>query len=112
MQGKVSEEEVDCFNLPFYYPSPSELKALIEANGAFRIEGMAELGAAMRSNPDPRTVTAHLRAVIGVLVEERFGAGMADDLFELHLEKLLKRPIVDDTHQKETVYFLFLKRKL
>ncbi|KAL8476687.1 hypothetical protein ACS0TY_029108 [Phlomoides rotata] len=31
--GKVREEKVDSFNLPFYYPCPSEVKALIEANG-------------------------------------------------------------------------------
>lgn len=111
-QRKVSEEEVDCFNLPFYYPCASELKALIESNGVFCIEGMAELGAPMRSNPDPRTVTSHLRAVIGVLIEERFGTGIVDEVFQLHLEKLLKKPIVDERHQKETVYFLFLKRKL
>lgn len=109
--GRMSEEEVDSFNLPFYYPSPSELKAVIEANGAFSIERMAELGAPMRSNPDARSVTSHLRAVIGVLVEEHFGKGIVDEVFELHLEKLLKRPIVDERHQKETIYFLFLQRK-
>ncbi|KAH6754949.1 hypothetical protein C2S52_009617 [Perilla frutescens var. hirtella] len=109
--GKISEEDVDGFNLPFYYPSPTELKALIEANGAFSVERMVELGAPMRRNPDATTVVAHLRAVIGVLLQEHFGKEIVEEVFHLHLDKLLKKPnIVDHTHHKETIYFLFLKR--
>lgn len=104
---------MDSFNLPFYYPSPSELKALIEANGLFYIEKIAELAAPMRRKPDPQILTSHLRAVVGVLVEEHFGnIGIVEELFRLHLEKLMESPIlVDDKYWKETNYFVFLKRK-
>lgn len=97
--------------MPFYYPTPSELEDLIEVNGMFRVERMAELGAPMRRDPDPRSVVSHMRAVIGVMIEERFGRGVVEEVFELHLEKVLKRPIVDERHQKEKNYFVFLKRK-
>ncbi|KAI3451802.1 hypothetical protein Pfo_008467 [Paulownia fortunei] len=110
--GKISEEKVDSFNLPFYYPSPSELKALIEANGLFYIERIAKLASPMRRKPDPQVLTSHLRAVIGVLVEEHFGNGIIEELFRLHLEKLVESPIlVHEKYWKETNYFVFLKRK-
>ncbi|XP_051127232.1 loganic acid O-methyltransferase-like [Andrographis paniculata] len=110
--GKIDEERVDSFNLPFYYPSPSELTALIEANGSYRIEKMAALAAPMRRRPDAAVLTSHLRAVIEVLVEEHFGNGVVEELFARHYEKLLKSPIlVDEKFWKETNYFVFLKRE-
>ncbi|PIN08251.1 Loganate O-methyltransferase [Handroanthus impetiginosus] len=109
--GKITKEKVDSFNLPFYYPSPSELKAIIEANGSFHVEKIAELGAPMRHKPDPQVVTSHLRAVIGVLVEQHFGNGVVDELFKCHFEKFVKSPIlVDEKYWKETNYFVFLKK--
>ncbi|CAA0839644.1 S-adenosyl-L-methionine-dependent methyltransferases superfamily protein [Striga hermonthica] len=114
--GKLSEDKVDSFNLPFYYPSPSELKTLIEANGLFHIERMANLGGAMRCKPDPQALTWHLRVVIEGLIEKHFGirgSGMVmDELFRLYFQKLLKSPIlVDEKYYKETNYFVCLKRK-
>ncbi|KAG8384129.1 hypothetical protein BUALT_Bualt04G0086200 [Buddleja alternifolia] len=110
--GKISEEKVDSFNLPFYYPSPSELKGLIEANGLFNIERMAELGAPMRRNPDAQVLTSHLRAVIEGLIEEQFGDGIVEELFTIYLERFAKSPaLLDDRCWKETNYFVFLKRK-
>ncbi|XP_057784288.1 loganic acid O-methyltransferase-like [Salvia miltiorrhiza] len=109
--GKIGEEEVDSFNLPFYYPSRTEVEAVIVANGVFDVERVAEMGAPMRRDPDAASVVSHMRAVVGVLVEERFGSGIVEQVFELHLNKLLERPILDHTHHKETIYFLFLKRK-
>lgn len=103
---------MDCFNLPFYYPCPSEVQALIEANGKFSIERVAELRGPMRGKPDADVLTSHLRAVIGVVVEDHFGSGIVDELFHIHLDKLSKSPIlVDENYWKETSYFVFLKRK-
>ncbi|GER35612.1 S-adenosyl-L-methionine-dependentmethyltransferases superfamily protein [Striga asiatica] len=114
--GKLSEDKVDSFNLPFYYPSLSELKTLIEANGLFHIERMTNLGGAMRCKPDPKALTWHLRVVIGGLIEKHFGISgsgiVMDELFRLYFQKLLRSPIlVDEKYYKETNYFLFLKRK-
>ncbi|KAL7101674.1 hypothetical protein ACP275_08G069500 [Erythranthe tilingii] len=112
--GKISREKVDSFNLPFYYPSPLELKALIEANGMFDIVRIAKLAAPMRVKPDPQIVTAHLRAVIGELIEEHFGRDeiSIDELFKLHLQKVTNSPeLFDEKYWKETNYFVFLKRK-
>ncbi|KAL3844913.1 hypothetical protein ACJIZ3_002316 [Penstemon smallii] len=110
--GKISEEKMDSFNLPFYYPWPSEMKALIEANGLFHIEKIAKLASPMRSKPDAQVLTYHLRAVIGGLIEQHFGNGVVEELFTNHLEKLSRSPIlVDDKYWKETNYFIYLKRK-
>ncbi|KAK6151034.1 hypothetical protein DH2020_015966 [Rehmannia glutinosa] len=110
--GKISEEKVDSFNLPFYYPSPSELKAMIEANGLFNIVRIAKLASPMRAKPDPQILTSHLKAVIGVLVEEHFGNGMMiEELFRLQFEKMVESPVLfDGKLWKEANYFVFLKR--
>ncbi|KAL6970015.1 gibberellin A4 carboxyl methyltransferase, partial [Sarracenia purpurea var. burkii] len=38
--GSISEAKVDSFYLPVYFPSPREMKQLIESNGCFSIERM------------------------------------------------------------------------
>lgn len=88
------------------------MKALIEANGKFSIERVAELGGPMRGKPDAHILTSHLRAIIGVLVEDHFGSEIVEELFNIHLDKLIKSPIlVDHNYWKETSYFVSLKRK-
>ncbi|KAL1569416.1 indole-3-acetate O-methyltransferase [Salvia divinorum] len=112
--GKIGEEEVDSFNLPFYYPCGAEVENVIEANGVFSVVRKTEMGAPMKGEADPATLVAHMRAVIGVLVEERFGSGVVEDLFKLHLSKTMERarerPFIYETHRREIIHFVLLKR--
>ncbi|XP_047967637.1 loganic acid O-methyltransferase-like [Salvia hispanica] len=112
--GKIGEEEVDCFNLPFYYPCGAEVEAVIEANGLFSVETLTEMGAPMKGEADPATLVGHMRAVIGVLVEERFGSGVVEELFQLHLNKTIERarekPFIYESRHREIIHFVLLKR--
>ncbi|CAI9766914.1 unnamed protein product [Fraxinus pennsylvanica] len=115
--GKITEEQVDSFNLPFYYPSPSELKALIEENGSFTLERIESLISPMKiEKPNLNIIikvcVSHLRAVIGGVIEEHFGNEIVEELFQLHMKKLDENPMMfDEKYRKEANYFLFLKQK-
>ncbi|CAI9110621.1 OLC1v1010678C1 [Oldenlandia corymbosa var. corymbosa] len=113
-EGIIEEETVDSFNLPFYYPSASELETLVEANGLFEMERTEELVTPIkRQKPDVRAAALHLRAVLGGLIKEHFGEGIVDGLLKRHFEKFVQNPIVSDQNYiKEAHYFLFLKRKM
>lgn len=105
---------VDSFNLPFYYPSLSELKSLIEVNGLFDIKGLEKLAAPVRrEKPDLAVCTLHLRAIIGGLIKEHFGEGIIDNFFKRHAKKFVENPIIsDERYYKEASYFVFLKRNM
>ena len=115
LQGIITQEMVDSFNLPFYYPSPSELKSLIEVNGLFEIKKIEKLVSPTRQvKPDDLAVCVlHLRAILGELIKEHFGEGITDILFKRHTNKYVESPVVSDgRYFKETSYFVFLKRKM
>ncbi|KAL5207276.1 hypothetical protein ABZP36_031711 [Zizania latifolia] len=110
-QGRVEEEKVDSFNLPFYAPSVEEVLAVVRSSELFDINHV-EL---FESNWDPQddggdgglqvpdsvrsgaNVARSIRAVVEPLVARHFGGGIVDDLFEMyahnaakHLEKVKK----------------------
>ncbi|XP_027157318.1 probable S-adenosylmethionine-dependent methyltransferase At5g37990 [Coffea eugenioides] len=112
--GIITQEMVDSFNLPFYYPWPSELKSLIDVNGLFEIKKIEKLVAPTRQvKPDLAVCVLHLRAILGELIKKHFGEGITDILFKRHTKKYVESPIVSDgRYFKETSYFVFLKRKM
>ncbi|PIN08252.1 Loganate O-methyltransferase [Handroanthus impetiginosus] len=110
--GKITKEKVDSFNLPLYFPSESELKALIEANGSFCIEKIAKLASPLRHKPDPKGSTLQTKAVLGMVFEEHFGNEVVEEVFRRLLDKLVESPVLfDNKYWKDTNYFVFLKRK-
>ncbi|PIN13550.1 Loganate O-methyltransferase [Handroanthus impetiginosus] len=110
--GKITKEKVDSFNLPHYFPSESELKALIEANGSFCIGKIAKLALPARSKLGPKGLTLQIKATLGMLFEEHFGNEVAEEVFKLFLDKLVERPaLLDHKYWEHTIYFVFLKRK-
>ncbi|KAG8072156.1 hypothetical protein GUJ93_ZPchr0006g42791 [Zizania palustris] len=109
--GRVEEEKLDTFNLPFYTPSMEEVKAVVRQSELFDINHI-EL---FESNWDPLedddddnddlqvvdsvrsgvNVAKCIRAGLEPLVALHFGGCIVDDLFEMyahsvakHLEKL------------------------
>ncbi|XP_071904209.1 loganic acid O-methyltransferase-like [Coffea arabica] len=114
--GMIAQEMVDSFNLPFYYPSPSELKTLIEVNGLFEIKKIEKLDSSSAKKGvqlDVDVCILHMRAVLGELVKKHFGEGVIDILFERHREKYIENPILsDERYIKDASYVVFLKRKI
>ncbi|KAA8547760.1 hypothetical protein F0562_004189 [Nyssa sinensis] len=112
--GRVSQEKVDSFNLPFYYSSPKELKALIETNGYFDIVKLEKMATPMRHEiPNLQICTMHLRAIIRGLIEEHFGDEIIEELFDRHIKKLANSTFIfSKESRKEANFLVFLKRKV
>ncbi|KAK3012434.1 hypothetical protein RJ639_010357 [Escallonia herrerae] len=109
--GRIDAEKVDSFSLPFYYPCPKELKALVETNGCFNIVKIEILNLPVREEDlrNPRMCAKHFRAVIQGAVEENFGPEIVGDLFERLVQKLEANAyIFDHEYRKETRYFVSL----
>ncbi|KAL6596646.1 hypothetical protein ACP70R_047289 [Stipagrostis hirtigluma subsp. patula] len=133
-KGRVEQDDLNSFNLPFYAPSVDEVKALIKQVELFDIEhiGISE------SNWDPQddsngdvvldcassgdNVAKCIRAVIGPLIMDHFSECILDELFLVyasnvaeHLKKgkakypiivvsLKKAVTVDDAEDPSTLH--------
>ncbi|KAJ8761160.1 hypothetical protein K2173_001216 [Erythroxylum novogranatense] len=110
--GIISEEKVDVFNLPIYYPRIKELETVIHKNGCFSIEKMENMARLMKHVPPTvGAVTSHTRAIFQALIKEHFGAEIVDDLFERFAKRLHQNfyPGNLENH-KHLELFVLLKR--
>lgn len=113
--GLVNEAKVDAFNIPLYYPTPKELKALIERSGYFSFERMVMLNNQKKhvtlQNPSMRAL--FLRAPFEGLLEKQFGNGMVDELFNRYTEKVARSSFFLSPEIDKTIeLFVLLKRKI
>ncbi|PIM99552.1 Loganate O-methyltransferase [Handroanthus impetiginosus] len=113
-KGRFSEEKVDSFNLPYYFPTPEQLKVILIKNQSFTIERFEIL-----NNPGKHTLAsvnaraACFRAVHERLLTDHFGSAIIDELFELYTKKLEASPVfVNPDNDKTIVILAVLKRKL
>ncbi|KAI4357707.1 hypothetical protein L6164_001640 [Bauhinia variegata] len=90
--GLISNEAVDSFNLPLYFPYMKELEAVIKKNGQFSIEKKEKL-----SIPTDGVVTEayirgsalRLRSALEEVITKHFGSEIIDELFS-RLDKKVK----------------------
>ncbi|KAG6655872.1 hypothetical protein CIPAW_05G246400 [Carya illinoinensis] len=112
--GLVSEAKVDSFNLPVYYTSPKELKALIERNEHYSIERMENLNNQKKHLilPNPSMRSLYLRAALEGEFAKHFGNEIMDELFNRYSEKVVGSSFFlnPETH-KSIILFALLKRK-
>lgn len=87
IEGLLSENDVDSFNLPRYYASQQELETIIKRNGSFSIERIELLD---RSKIDggtvrvpPSMVTSYFRALLEGLLNAHFRVKIGGGLFDL-----------------------------
>ncbi|XP_011075915.1 probable S-adenosylmethionine-dependent methyltransferase At5g38780 [Sesamum indicum] len=111
--GKFSEAKVDSFNLPFYFTTPEQLKAILERSHSFTLERLEIL-----NNPGKYTLpsvnarAAFYRAVLEGLLTDHFGSDIIDELFTLYMEKLAALPVfLNPDKDKSTVILAVLKRR-
>lgn len=111
MQGGVSEEKVDSFNIPMYCMSPQELEAAVERNGSFSIESMENLPHVSVDDTVSKSqlFAAHMRAGMEGLVKQKFGEEILDELFDLFRKKLEEAPFFFETGK--TISFLCVLRR-
>lgn len=114
LQGIISEEKVDVFNIPVYFTSPQEVEEAVKRNGCFNIERVVciPLKKSQSSNSiKAKAVSSHIRAGMESLLKEHFGDEFnLDQLFENFLEKLHEN-ILPLQHGEASTVFLILKRK-
>ncbi|KAK6931582.1 SAM dependent carboxyl methyltransferase, partial [Dillenia turbinata] len=112
--GLISEEKVDSFNLPLYYPTPSELKAVLEKNDDFVVEKIEILKNPREhiTMPNVKARTLYLRSAFEKLMNQHFGEGVVDELFKRYAEKVAASPFfLNPANQRSTVMYALLKRK-
>ncbi|KAI4352138.1 hypothetical protein L6164_006419 [Bauhinia variegata] len=110
-KGKISDELVNSFNMPLYFPTTEEVKLLIETNGNFSIEIMEPIvwpQAVININAN----FLHMRAGWERLVRQHFGGDIVDEVFEQFQNKMEESSIWKDSsydHLKEL--FVVVKMK-
>ncbi|BAF09858.1 anthranilate O-methyltransferase 1 [Oryza sativa Japonica Group] len=122
-EGRVEEEKLDSFNLPFYSPSVDEVKAVIRQSGLFDISHIQ----LFESNWDPQddsddddvatldsvrsgvNVARCIRAVLEPLIARHFGRCIVDDLFDMYARNVAQH--LEQVKTKYPVIVLSLKAR-
>ncbi|KAK3043460.1 hypothetical protein RJ639_002039 [Escallonia herrerae] len=78
MIGIISEEKVDSFNMPLYFPSAQELERVIVMNNKFTIERMEFLSQPEKESFDPILKSLHMRAIAEGIIRDNFGPKIVD----------------------------------
>nr|GMD90771.1 salicylate carboxymethyltransferase-like [Ipomoea batatas] len=112
-KGLVEEEKLNSFNIPKYTPSPTEIKVLVEKNGAFTINCLevsqiywTEFDNDNINNNNEKNnnvgynVARCVRAVAEPMLVSHFGEGIMEDVFHRN------REIIADSMSKEKTQFI------
>ncbi|KAL8483213.1 hypothetical protein ACS0TY_026044 [Phlomoides rotata] len=113
-KGRLSFEKLKSFNLPYYYPTPQQLKDILERSHSFSIERMEIIdNPGKHSLPSIDARAAFFRAVHERLFIDHFGDEIdIDELFDLYKKKLAASPVlVNPNNDKSIVILAMLKRK-
>lgn len=89
LQGLITSEKRDSFNIPVYAPSLEEFKDVVEAEGSFAInnltvfKGGSPLVVDRHDDPDEigRALANACRSVSGVLADAHIGDQLSEELF-------------------------------
>ncbi|KAL5991542.1 hypothetical protein ACLOJK_012451 [Asimina triloba] len=81
LEGVVSEEEVDSFDVPFYTPSVEETWEIIEKEGSFSIERLETFGLEAPACIPGEMRAKNIRCFTEPLIVSHFGQHISDHLF-------------------------------
>ncbi|KAF7822286.1 putative S-adenosylmethionine-dependent methyltransferase At5g38780 [Senna tora] len=112
--GYISEEKVETFNVPHYFPTSKELEAIIKRNGNFSIEIMEILSRKMKFiKSSVEIVVGTMRAAMEELFRQHFGNEVLPHLFQSYTKKVEENlDILDLKFSQHEDLFLILKRKI
>jgi len=102
-QGIIKEEKLNTFNIPIYYPSPSEVKLEVITEGSFvmnqleiseinwnaRDDFESELSESL--GDDGYNVAQCMRALVEPLLVSHFGEGVVKEVFNRYKKYLISR---------------------
>ncbi|CAO2828673.1 unnamed protein product [Amaranthus hypochondriacus] len=98
-QGKIEEEKLDKYNVPYYTASIEEVERLIEKQGCFVINkvetfkvdwDLKDTDMKMTVDETAKHVSSGYRAATGPWLANHFGTALMDDLFN-HFQDLTKQ---------------------
>ena len=115
MQGVISEEKVDTFNLPLYYSSAKELEEIIKNHGHFCIERLNMLNhPMMKRKIDVQSHISQFRSIFQGLLEAHFGRDDVDKILEYHAKKLAENydSVFNVAKHQHVEHFILLKRNI
>ncbi|XP_072994664.1 probable methyltransferase TCM_000336 [Typha latifolia] len=90
-QGRITQEEVDSYNAPFYAPCAAEIEEEVEKEGSFIVDTIQAYEIDIctgDAKKDGRTASMAIRAVQESMISHHFGEEVVDHLFE-NYSKLL-----------------------
>ncbi|KAH6827799.1 hypothetical protein C2S53_017158 [Perilla frutescens var. hirtella] len=114
-KGRLSEAKIDTFNIPYYFPTPQQLKAILERSNNFAIERVEILTNTGKhvNIPNIRAAIASYRAVHESMLAHHFGVEIIDELFDLYEKKLAASPVLTNIDNDKTIMILaVLKRTI
>ncbi|XP_039158799.1 probable S-adenosylmethionine-dependent methyltransferase At5g37990 [Eucalyptus grandis] len=99
IEGLLSENDVDSFNLPRYYASQQELETVKEINGLFSIERIELLDLSKTDGGTiivltPSMIASYITGILEGLIKDHFRAEIVDWLFTRFEKKRRVFPIV------------------
>ncbi|KAL6561285.1 hypothetical protein OROMI_016886 [Orobanche minor] len=118
-EGILDENQVQCFNMPIYCPSPKEMISHVERNGCFTIESLelTKPAGAKKNADEPvfgaaESLVMHVRAAFEAVFTKHFGSELTDDIFARTLNKTAALSLrLKSAYMGDTELFLVLKRK-
>ncbi|KAF3437217.1 hypothetical protein FNV43_RR19970 [Rhamnella rubrinervis] len=107
-KGIISEEKVDSFNIPTFFPSMQQLEAVVKRNGCFSIEMVDTIP---QLKPQPKALSSTMRSGMEGIIKKHFGDEFdLDMLFDL-LSKKFEESFSNFDPEKAVTLFVLLKRK-
>eukprot|EP01018_Ginkgo_biloba_P008718 Gb_40376 [translate_table: standard] len=114
-EGLIEEDKLDSFNLPLYTPSMDEIKAVVEAQGSFRVEKLQLLdaringgdGALLNKDVFGREFSKGVRSVYESICEAHIGAQLIEELFD-RVAKIAAQNQIEYINQIQTSHTLVL----
>ena len=108
LQGKVSNDKIDMFNLPVYLPSLEELiKITGERNESFDIVKSETF----QHRPSRQFSKQECRAGTEAIFRKHFGVEILEELYDRYEEKIANSPFISTKEGTIIAILLVLKRK-
>lgn len=109
LQGRISQAEIDSFNIPHYFPTPQQLRAIMQRSCSFAIERMEVLETGALLSVEGRA--ACIRVVHQTMLTHHFGGEIIDELFQLYEKKLSASPVFQKPENDKTVVLLAILKR-
>ncbi|KAG6478219.1 anthranilate O-methyltransferase 3-like [Zingiber officinale] len=121
-KGTITEEKLESFNVPLYYPSLEEIEAVISRQGLFGMERTEML----EVNWDPfddsedfssvdvaqsgKNIAKYMRAALGPMIAHQFGEEVLDEVFSKYAANLSEHLLQEKT--KYVLLIILLKKQV